>query len=809
MKKYAELILPFPIEGSFTYNTMNGLCVGQRVVVQFGMKKQYTAIVIELHNRTPKHYKTKPILSVLDTSPLVNNIQIEFWKWMSSYYICHLGDVMNTALPSSLKLASETKIQLSPDIDTISLTEEESDIISFLSDRKSTNMQDIISYFNKDNLFQIINKLIRKDILVLKEMLKQKYQKKILKSIDIINNNFDISILDNAPKQKEFLLEFQKLKQSHPNKDWNISELLEKINVSRSSVNSLITKNIIKSENKDVSRLVISNIEKSSSKKLSVQQLKAFRDIKSVFKEKDVCLLHGVTSSGKTEIYIKLIEESLLANKQVLYLLPEIALTTQIINRLKRCFGNKVGIFHSRISNAKQVEIWDAVKDKNGKNINYPIVIGARSALFLPFDNLGLVIIDEEHDTSYKQQSPNPKYNARDSAIYLSKLHKAKVILGSATPSLESYFNANTGKYSLVNLTERYGEIELPEIHCVDIKKANLKKEMVFSFSPLLLDSIKETLSNNKQIILFQNRRGYSPIISCSSCGFTPKCDFCDVSLTFHKGNNQIRCHYCGESQHIPNTCSSCNETEFLSKGLGTEQIEEQLKSVFSDIVCKRMDYDTTRKKDSYENIISDFEQGIIDVLVGTQMITKGLDFDNVALVGVLNADSMLNFPDFRSYERAFQLMMQVAGRAGRKKSQGKVIIQTFSQDHTVIKFLLGHNYQSFYNQQIIERELFNYPPYTRLISITLKHKISHILDKAADVFAVLMRKSFKDCVLGPEYPMISRIRNYYQKNILLKINLETMSLHKSKDIIKRYMIQLTRNINFRSIRIDIDVDPF
>ena len=517
--------------------------------------------------------------------------------------------------------------------------------------------------------------------------------------------------------------------------------------------------------------------------------------------------MHGVTSSGKTELYIKLIEEQLKQGKQVLYLLPEIALTTQIIKRLQKHFGNKVGITHSHLNNGERVEVWKAVQEQDSEKVQYPIMLGARSSLFLPFSNLGLIIVDEEHDSSFKQHQPAPRYHARDAAIYLAYLHKAKVLLGSATPCVESYYNAKIGKYALVEMHTRFADIALPKIEIIDIRKAHLKKEMKHQFAPDMLNAIQETLEAGKQVILFQNRRGYSPVMSCGTCSYTPNCNSCDVSLTFHKWNNQLKCHYCGYTEQVPEVCPSCTAKDFSDKGFGTEQIEESLKELLPDYVTKRMDYDTTRGKNAHQQIITDFEQGRIDILVGTQMVTKGLDFDNVALVGILNADSMLHFPDFRAYERAFQLMMQVAGRAGRKGKQGKVLIQTYDEEHEMFSLLKKNDFATFIKQQVEERKLFQYPPYNRLIGITLKHKNQRKLDEAAMQLAIMMRKSFGSRVLGPEYPAIARIRNYYHKNVLLKIE-QKGSIAEAKVILSTIIERMQNHSDFKSIRFIIDVDP-
>ncbi|MEC8853014.1 MAG: primosomal protein N' [Bacteroidota bacterium] len=805
--KYADVILPLPIRGSFTYLVAINLDldIGQRVVVQFGSRKLYTAIVLKIHNEKPKEYDAKELLAILDEKPIINEKQLQFWLWIAEYYMCNLGDVMNAALPSSFKLASESKVIIHTDFDgdLEGLSEKETTIVNALLRQEELLVQEIIPLINNKNVFTIINEMIRKEIVLIKEDLHDKYKEKIIRIVELVDENLQIKLTE---KQKKLCLRFSDLKIKFPKKKWTVPDLLKKVKVSRGVLDALVKKGVFKIELQSISRLLSAYKKTEPSKKLTKPQLKAYGHIKEGFKEKKVCLLHGVTSSGKTEIYIKLIEEQLAKGKQVLYLLPEIALTTQIINRLRKYFGNKVGVTHSHLNNFERVEVWKAVQEQDKEKVQYPIMLGARSALFLPYDNLGLIIVDEEHDPSYKQHQPAPRYHARDAAIYLANIHNTPLLLGSATPALESYYNATERKYNLVELNSRYQDLKLPKIECVDIRKAHLKKKMQAQFTPELLDEIKETIANGKQVILFQNRRGYSPVLSCATCAFTPNCKHCDVSLTYHKWQNQIKCHYCGFAENLPTICPSCNATDFSSKGFGTEQIQESLNTLLPEATISRMDYDTTRKKFAHQEIIREFEQGRIDILVGTQMVTKGLDFDNVAVVGILNADNMLHYPDFRAYERAFQLMMQVAGRAGRKGKQGKVLLQTYDDTHGVIQFLKAHDFKHFYTEQIAERKLFNYPPFSRIIGITLKHKDKNRLDKAANQLATQLRKSFGHRVLGPEYPSISRIRNYYHKDILLKIE-QKASVKKAKTFLATIIKKLQEQKDFRSVRIILDVD--
>jgi primosomal protein N' (replication factor Y) len=806
---FVDVILPLPVKGEFTYSCRFPLVIGQRVIVQFGARKLYSAIVCDIHNACPSEYKVKKVLAVMDEKPIINSYQLNFWKWLADYYMCNIGEVMNTALPSSFKLASESKIIIHPDFDgdIDYLKENEIKLINALSHQEELKIHEVAKLINIKHVFLFVNEMIRKDIVLIKEDLHDKYKEKKIRIVKFVATNKLLKDIKLTIKQNAFIDAYLRLKDLYPKKQYKIVELLKKTGFRRGILNALVKRKIFTIEEYSISRLLSMSTKRIEDKKLADFQQKALSEIKDSFKKKDVCLLHGVTSSGKTELYIKLIEEQLDKGKQVLYLLPEIALTTQIINRLRKHFGNKVGITHSHLNNAERLEVWKAVQEKDSDNVQYPIILGARSSLFLPFNNLGLIIVDEEHDPSFKQHQPAPRYHARDAAIYLTKQHKAKVLLGSATPSLESYLNAKKDKYALVKMHRRFTNIALPKIKTIDIRKAHLKKQMIRQFAPDMLLAIKESLEKGKQVILFQNRRGYSPVLTCGSCAYIPTCKQCDVSLTYHKWNNHLKCHYCGYTEQIPVICPSCSSEDFEDKGFGTEQIEESLKELFPEFVSKRMDYDTTRRKHAYQQIITDFEQRRIDILVGTQMVTKGLDFDNVALVGILNADNMLHFPDFRAYERAFQLMMQVAGRAGRKGEQGNVMIQTYNEGNEILVLLKANNYLSFIQKQFEERKIFNYPPYCRLIGITLKHKKQRKLDDAALQLVLQMQKSFGNRVLGPEYPVIARIRNYYHKNVLLKIEQEG-SVTEAKTILQTIINSIQHHSDFKSVRLIIDVDP-
>ena len=806
--KYIDVILPLPVKGVFQYSYKSDieLEVGQRVIVQFGLKKLYTAIVFKKYENKTVDFKVKPIDSFINEKPLVNTKQLLFWDWVSKYYLCSIGDVMNAALPSSLKLASESKFLISPEFDgDVSLFENlELEIINLFVKSSEISLSNLTKKINKTIPYSVVNNLVRKEILISYEDINEKYKEKLIAFINL-NNNVNWQKIKLSQKQNLLFENLKDLFSIETEKKWSISQLSKKLGYSRAIFNALIAKKVINVKTEPISRLLKFNKDDFLEKKLSYTQEKAFKKINHIFKEKDVCLLHGVTSSGKTEVYIKLIEEQIKIGKQVLYLLPEIALTIQIITRLQQKFGSKVNVFHSNLNSSKRVEIWKSIQQDNNNGVS--IILGARSSLFLPFSNLGLIVIDEEHDTSFKQQQPSPRYNARDGAIYLSSLHKAKVLLGSATPCIESYYNALKNKYGFVELLTRYSDIKLPKIKLIDIRKAGLKKEMKGVFSNVLISSISNAINNHNQVILFQNRRGFSRVISCNTCSDTISCKNCSVSLTFHKFSNKLKCHYCGYNEGFPKKCKSCNNNSFSNKSFGTEQVADDLSNIFPNIIVKRMDYDTTRKRDAYKNLIYDFQQKKIDVLVGTQMIAKGLDFDNVSLVGILDADNILNFPDFRSHEFAFQLLTQVSGRSGRKEKQGEVILQTYNTEQELIKYVRNYDYLNFFKNQISERELFNYPPFSRIISITLKHRNDSQLNFFSDEFVFYLKKSFGNRVLGPEYPAISKIRNYYLKNILLKI--ETgKSLEKAKQIIQFVEENLRNQKRLNGCLIIIDVDP-
>lgn len=819
---FAEVLLPLPVKGYFTYRIPFELNpevrIGKRVVVQFGKKKIYTALIRNLSEKIP-NYTPKYVVSVLDEEPIVNETQFKFWEWIADYYMCCVGEVMNVALPQGLKLVSESRIILNPmfELDSQVLKENEYLVSEALINRKKLTISEVTSLTGLQKTIPLLKTMIDKGIIVVEEELHNDYKPK-LESYIRLNN----SLVDNekklqetfevlgkrAFKQVQVLMSLISLSQQEP--EVTVSALLKKSESTHAQLKALEKKEIVEIYKKQSSRLTYKSASSTvESIELSDAQQSALHEIQAAFTQKQVALLHGVTSSGKTEIYIKLIEAALEKGEQVLYLLPEIALTTQIIIRLQKYFGDKIGVYHSRYNKNEKVEIWNKVlnADLTDQEKPYQIILGPRSALFLPFQNLGLVIVDEEHDNSYKQFDPAPRYNARDSAIYLAGLHHAKTLLGSATPSVESYYNATQERYALVELTTRFGGIQMPEILVADIKEEMKRKTMHSHFSSFLIKHIEEALKNEEQIILFQNRRGFSLRLECDVCNWIPECIQCDVSLTYHKNSNHLRCHYCGYSTKVPNQCPSCGNPKVLMKGFGTEKVEEELAILFPDHKIMRMDLDTTRSKHAYQRIITDFEQRKIDILVGTQMVTKGLDFDNVSIVGILNADNMLSYPDFRAPERSYQLMAQVSGRAGRKKKRGKVIIQTYNPYHAIIREVIDNDFQKMYKEVVIERRTFKYPPFYRLVEINLKYKEYNLLNKAADDLAIRLRQKFGDKVLGPEYPIVSRIKNQFIKSILIKIE-RKQSLKASKEILSQILDEFALDHRYKSVRIIKDIDP-
>ena len=815
MQFFVEVILPLSLAKTFTYSVSEAeyhyIKKGMRVAVPFGKSKIYTALVIELHQNAPTLYEAKEIHQILDEKPLVTQTQIKHWQWIANYYMCAIGDVFRGAIPSALLLESETVISQKPaiDVNESELSDDEYLIYQALQQQSSLKVQDIISILNKKTVFPILQKLIDKNILVLQEEISETYKPKLVRYVrlnKVYNSNSGLEqlleTLKSAAKQKEVILSYFQLSAAEK-KPITVKKLTETAQSTPGIIKALIDKDIFEEYYLQEDRVNFIGESSEGVLRLSAPQEIAFNSIKESLSQKEVCLLHGVTASGKTEIYIKLIEEYLEKGKQVLYLLPEIALTTQLVGRLRAHFGNKVAVFHSKYSNNERVEVWNQVLNKS---VKAQIVIGARSAIFLPFQDLGFVIVDEEHEQTYKQVDPAPRYHARDTAIILAGLQKAKVLLGSATPSIESYSNAKSGKFGLVSLVERYGTVTLPDIELVDLKDKYFRKKMSGHFSEVLIEEITKSLSLGEQVILFQNRRGYSPLLECLTCGHVPQCQQCDVSLTYHKHKNQLRCHYCGYSIAKPTNCHACSSVNLTTKGFGTEQIQQELVALFPDHKMGRMDQDTTRGKFGFEKIIDSFKNREIDILVGTQMLGKGLDFDNVTLVGIMNADNMLYHPDFRAYERSFQMMAQVSGRSGRSEKQGKVIIQTYTPLHNTIQQVTRNDYESMYNEQLLEREIYKYPPYYKLIKLTLKHRDYDKLKEGSMWLYQVMQQSLPMPVLGPEEPAISRIRNEYIRTIMVKIPSAT-SIVTTKNTLQKILNSFEAVAAYRSIRVIVNVD--
>ena len=812
---FVEVILPLSLAKTFTYSISEAeffyIKPGMRVAVPFGKSKIYTALVIEIHRNQPTLYEAKEIHQILDENPIVTLIQIAHWQWIASYYMCAIGDVYRGAMPSALLLESETLISQKTDIfvDSSLLSDEEFLVYEALQQQSSLKVQDIIAILNKKNIFPVIQKLIDKNILVLQEEIQETYKPKLVRYVRLhekYNSNQGLSelleILKSAAKQKEIVMRYFQLSATEK-KPITVKKLIEEANSSSAIVKALIEKEIFEDYLLQEDRVNFDGNFLNKELKLSEAQNEAFVAIKDNFDSKEVCLLHGVTSSGKTEIYIKLIEEHLATGKQILYLLPEIALTTQLVGRLSAYFGNKVAVFHSKYNNNERIEVWNQVLQNSEKA---QVVIGARSALFLPFNSLGLIIVDEEHEQTFKQADPAPRYHARDAAIVLAYSHKAKVLLGSATPSIETYFNAKSEKFGLVEITKRYGNVLMPAIELVDLKDKYFRKKMTGHFSDILIAEMTSALSLGEQVILFQNRRGYSPIIECLTCGHVPQCQQCDVSLTYHKHKNQLRCHYCGYSMAKPTNCHACSSVDLTTKGFGTEQIEQELVSIFPSSKIGRMDQDTTRGKFGFEKIIDSFKNREIDILVGTQMLAKGLDFDNVSLVGVMNADNMLYHPDFRAFERSFQMLTQVAGRAGRSEKQGKVIIQTYNPNHNTIQQVTNNDYLGMYNEQLYDRQIYKYPPYFRIIKITLKQRDYDKLKSGSMWLYQVMSQNLQIPVLGPEEPLISRIRNEYIRTIIIKIP-QNVHIGNTKDAIQKMLNSFEAVAQFRAIKVTLNVD--
>lgn len=790
--------------------------IGCRVVVSFGRKKFYTGIVRNVHYLKPQEYEVKEVSAVLDEHPILLPLQFRFWEWLADYYLCTQGDVYKAALPSGLKLESETVVEYNPDFEaTEPLSEREQKVLDLLAVEPEQTVTRLEKESGLKNILAVVKSLLEKDALFVKEELKRTYKPKTETRVRLTEaacnerrlHFFFDELQRRAPKQLDLLMKYIELSGclgGREVKEVSKAELLKRSGATPAVFSGLVDKGVFEVYQQEVGRLETVSQAVMSLNELNVHQQRAFDEIRASFRVKNVCLLHGVTSSGKTEIYIHLIDEAIRQGKQVLYLLPEIALTTQITERLKRVFGSRLGIYHSKFPDAERVEVWQ----KQLSHEPYDIILGVRSSLFLPFQRLGLVIVDEEHENTYKQQDPAPRYHARNAAIVLASMCGAKTLLGTATPSVESWYNATEGgKYALVELKERYKEIQLPEIIPVDIKELQRKKRMNGPFSPLLLQYVREALEQKEQVILFQNRRGFAPMIECHTCGWVPKCKNCDVSLTYHKGLNQLTCHYCGYTQPVPRQCPACEGVDLRNRGFGTEKIEDDVKAIFPEARVARMDLDTTRTRTAYERIIHDFQQGRTDILIGTQMVSKGLDFDHVSVVGILNADTMMNYPDFRAYERAFQLMAQVAGRAGRKNKRGRVVLQTKSIDHPIIPQVMHNDFEGMVAGQLVERQLFRYPPYYRLVYVYLKHRNEQLLDVMAQTMAAKLRAVFGARVLGPDKPPVARIQTLFIRKIVLKIETNA-PMARARQLLVQVQQEMVAEDRFKSLIVYYDVDP-
>ncbi len=809
---YADVILPLALNQTFTYGIPEGFAGslerGRRVLVQFGQRKVYAGIVWRVHDETPS-YDVKPILDLEDDKPVTTDTQLQFWSWVSSYYMCSMGEVMNAALPSALKMQSETKVSKNPEliVDESTLRDYEFQVYDLLLQHDGLSVSDIGKRLNWKNPMPVLRRMYADGYVNLDEAIKDTFKPKTQKKVrwpegygeEMTQDAFDS--LKRASSQSALLLTYFKLRSDA--QPWVSSKaLLSEAETTRTTLKSLISKGWLVEDEFEVERERIEvNTQRPT---LSEEQSIAVSQIHEGWMEKTTGLLHGVTSSGKTEVYIHLIHEQVQAERQSLFMIPEIALTGQMIGRLEAHFGSDLAVYHSRMSDRERLEVWERMLSENDKP---KVILGARSSIFLPFSDLGLVVVDEEHESSYKQFDPAPRYHGRDAAIILSHYHKAKTLLGSATPSLESYFNAQSGKYGFAELTRRFSGIRLPVVEAVDIRKETIRKQMKGHFAPRLLEAVKEQIEAGNKIILFQNRRGFAPVVICQSCGHSEQCVNCDISLTYHKASRQLRCHYCGYSIDPPQRCKSCGSFELKMQGFGTEKIEEELELIFPNAHIERMDLDATRKKNSFQKLVDRFEQGEIDILIGTQMVAKGLDFDDVGLVGVLSADGLLNFPEFRAHERAYQLMSQVAGRAGRREERGLVLIQSFQPDHRIIQQVTMHDYQEMYQEQLLDRKQFNYPPYHRLIHIELRQVKAEVVSDAADFLAQRLQSIFGKRVLGPEFAPIARVRGQYHKRIILKLE-GGLNLRKAKEALRTEVNRLQFHKDHRKVRVFFDVDP-
>ena len=827
---FADIIIPLPLSQTYTYsipNEMNSqIAVGMRVIVHFGTNKFYTGIVANIHNNHPNYDNIKPITEIIDEKPILLPSQLHLWHFISQYYQSALGEVYKTALPSGLKLENESIIELVPEmlLDTrcetrdvrceIKLSKAECNIIDLLSDGKSHSINEFSAYRLKH-----IKHLIDIGIVAKTDKINDNYKPKFIDFIGInplYKENIEEALLlvKGAKKQKELIEKYVALTNYQPIQK---QALLEATSISSTILKQLTDKDILRIEKHRCYRIDTTSDITSEAHELTLVQQHTYEEIKSGFETHQSVLLHGVTSSGKTEIYIQLIKDYIAQGKQVLMLVPEAGLTQQLANRIKQFFGGEMGIFHSFCSSYERVETYMHQLSNNP----YQLILGVRSSVFLPFKNLGLIIIDEEHDLGYKQIEPAPRYHARDVATYLARIHGAKTLLGSATPSIETYANCYNGKYKLVELNERYGQVALPQVQLIDIKECYRKKQMKGHFSLEMIEQIKNCINSSRQVILFQNRRGFAPYMKCPQCGYVPKCPNCDVSLTYHRHNNTLTCHYCGHTISLDtrhetrdtrynvqlSQCPQCKESQLSTHGFGTEQVEEEMKVLFPDYSIARLDLDTSRSVKTFDSIVNAFQNGEIDILIGTQMVAKGLDFKNVGLVGILNADNLLHHPDFRAYERAYQLLVQVSGRTGRRAKQGKVLIQTYQPENPIFNQIVRNDYRAFFNQDMTERHAFNYPPYVKLIRIIIKHVDFDTCNRAADLLANKLKLRLKNRILGPDVPSIGRIQNKYIKQILVKVEISA-SIQQAKQIIQNEIQGVASQRPYNTAQFQLDIDP-
>ena len=818
--KYADVILPLPLENSYTYSIPSDLetavIPGCRVIVHFGKKRYYTAIVMDVHERKPDtDFETKEIYALLDATPVLRRPQLRFWKWISSYYMCKLGDVYKAALPSGLKLESETAVTYNADYEADGpLRPNEQAVLDAFKGVLKLTVSELEKKTGLRNVVPVVTSLMARGAVMVSEEMKRGFVPKMQTFIRLSKEYATEERLQEAfadfkraKKQEILLVCFLDLSHAlNPALVQEVSkkELLERSGCSSTILDGLLKRGILESYEKEVGRLQVPVCRLQPLSPLSPAQEKAYNEIHDVFTSKEVCLLHGVTSSGKTEIYVRLIDEVLKLGRQVLYMLPEIAITTQITERLAKLFGDKLLVYHSKFSDNERVEVWNKLLHGNGPML----VLGVRSSLFLPFKDLGLIVVDEEHENTYKQQDPAPRYHARNAAIVLAGMHGAKTLLGSASPSIDSYFNATSDKYGLVELTTRFGDCLMPEIIPVDIKELKRKKIMKDTlFSPLLVEKVNAALARGEQAILFQNRRGFAPLIECKSCGWVPHCVNCDVSLTYHKYHNQLVCHYCGYKIQLPPHCPQCQSTELKMMGFGTEKVEEEIATLFPSAKVERLDFDTARTRTAYERIIADFEKGKTQILIGTQMLSKGLDFGNVSVVGILNADNLMNYPDFRAHERAFQLMVQVSGRAGRRDNRGVVILQTSQPEHPLIRMVQHFAYKEMVALQLSERSMFRYPPYYRLIVLVLRSRNETILQEMSALYAEKLRVRLGERVLGPVTPPVTRVQTLHIKKIIMKIEIAA-AIAPVREILEAVYLDMQNQIPFKQLIVHYDVDP-